>query len=115
MRLLLVSDVCLLLRAIESSAVSTIIVNPVAASNMKSVQFRQSLNRPVGLTYISFAQIAAVPDFFVHFLPMSLRLSPKTTTVCRRNGDCVLVCAVVVVVLGIASLSITGSSRVPPG
>jgi hypothetical protein len=32
-----------------------------------------------------------------------------------RNGVCVLARAVVVVVLGIASLSITGSSHVPPG
>ena len=53
---------------------------------MKSVQFLQSLNLPVGLTYISFPSLAALPDFVVHFLPMSERLSPKTTTVSILSG-----------------------------
>jgi hypothetical protein len=78
---------------------------------MKSVQFLQSLNLPVGLTYISFPSLAALPDFVVHFLPMSERLSPKTTTVSILTGR--PVGAVVVTVLGIAALSITLASRSP--
>jgi hypothetical protein len=81
-----VKDICLSLFAYVDEAESTTIVIPVAASNMKSVQFRQSLNRPVGLTYISFPSLAALPDFVVHFLPMSERLSPKTTTVSILRG-----------------------------
>jgi hypothetical protein len=77
---------------------------------MKSVQFRQSLNLPVGLTYIFFVALAALPDFVVHFLPMSERLSPMTTTVYVRNGR---PAGEPVVVM--TALSIAVSSPSPPG
>jgi hypothetical protein len=65
----------------EALASSETRLVPPAASNMKSVQFLQSLNLPVGLTTIPPVPRAILPIVVTHFEPISERLSPKTTTV----------------------------------
>ena len=84
--LLAESDWCLSLTAIAASTSLPSMVSPVAASNIKSVQFLQSLNLPVELTYISLKSLAVRPDFVTHFLPISDRLSPNTITVSIFSG-----------------------------
>jgi hypothetical protein len=105
------TEKCLSLSSIAPPFELEINVNPVAASNMKSVQFRQSLNLPVGLTNISLNSRPARPEVDVHFLPMSERLSPKTTTECIFNGPVVGA----VLVGSVTPLSIPVSSRFPAG
>lgn len=77
---LLVSVVCFSLLVMELSALATIRLAPVASSYIKSVQFLQSLNLPVGLTYIALTRNATRPVPVFHFFPMSDRLSPNTIT-----------------------------------